>query len=222
MAETAWLFSQYVPPVLLQLQQWMKQCISIFDQTHGDSTHQARKSFVLKSKDVDNLSGVVILRRDVIVKATVKVGRVSSRSAKQEVKYEMLKQKPFYIRQLEETLSNLKAALRITESRQGHLVDIHDAVEFTKLLLGYLQKAYKCLMVPPDNMKQLWEMKSRVAFRPQLANSELITFAIDSSKLVLSFYAMSAISASLQDPRRNTVEIGSQLYEISQHHRVCY
>jgi hypothetical protein len=126
----------------------------------------------------------------------------------------------FFKFQLEETLSNLKAALRITESRQGHLVDIHDAVEFTKLLLGYLQKAYKCLMVPPDNMKQLWEMKSRVAFRPQLANSELITFAIDSSKLVLSFYAMSAISASLQDPRRNTVEIGSQLYEISQHHRV--
>ena len=53
--------------------------------------------------------------------------------------------------QLEETMSNVKAALRITKTRQSHLVDIHDAVEvgvcygIGQLIHGWLALVNLCI-----------------------------------------------------------------------------
>ncbi|XP_062503672.1 uncharacterized protein LOC134180506 isoform X2 [Corticium candelabrum] len=216
MTEVDWLFSTCVPPVLLQLEEWMEECIKIYEEecSRGKDSSSQQKSFVLKSKDVENLRGFVNLQGSVITKGTVRIGK-GSRSAKQDVKHDLSTKTPWYISQIREMISNVKAAFRALQGRRVHLVDIKDAVEVTKLVLGYVHKAQSCLTVPPDDLRQLWEMKSMVTFKPDLSTSELIVFTINASKLVLSYLTFAAVSSS-QASGKGTVEIRGQHYEVSQ------
>ncbi|XP_065830412.1 protein rogdi homolog isoform X1 [Oscarella lobularis] len=219
--EVDWLFSEYVPPVLQQLEDSLKDCVTIFDRAVSYKRSGELKPFVLKSKDVEGLTGVIVLHGDKITKATIKLSR--ARSGRQETKHELSSKTPWHLSQILDASSNVKAALGILETRRKHLQTINDVIQLVELLAGYLCQAHKCMTVPSAKLKSIYHMKSEINFRPPLPNDVLVNFFISANKLVMSFYMLQASSSSSgksSDGKTKTIEIRSQLMEVLHHYEV--
>ncbi|XP_065830413.1 protein rogdi homolog isoform X2 [Oscarella lobularis] len=201
--EVDWLFSEYVPPVLQQLEDSLKDCVTIFDRAVSYKRSGELKPFVLKSKDVEGLTGVIVLHGDKITKATIKLSR--ARSGRQETKHELSSKTPWHLSQILDASSNVKAALGILETRRKHLQTINDVIQLVELLAGYLCQAHKCMTVPSAKLKSIYHMKSEINFRPPLPNDVL---------------ASSSSSGKSSDGKTKTIEIRSQLMEVLHHYEV--
>eukprot|EP00118_Oscarella_pearsei_P004288 m.18106 g.18106 ORF g.18106 m.18106 type:complete len:255 (+) comp27597_c0_seq2:7-771(+) len=222
MEEVDWLFSTYVPPVLERLHHSLQHCVTIFDRAVSYKRSGELKPFVLKSKDVDGLTGIVVLHGDKITKAAIKLNRSFSRAGRQDTKYDLVKQKPWHLNQILDATSNVKAALEVLERRQSHLLSISDVVQLVELVAGYLCQAHKCMTVPVENLKSVFQRKSEVEFRPPLPNDILVNFFVTANKLVMSFYVLQGFSSSGRhsDGKVKTIEIGSQLMEVLHNYKV--
>ncbi|XP_033627952.1 protein rogdi homolog isoform X1 [Asterias rubens] len=226
--EFHWLLKEEVHPILLQLQQLLKENTRRFNIpiSVGLSKLIKPETFVLScSNGADYAKGVVTLVADSICRADLSLRM--HRNANQVAKTSIREDIPWKLQQVQDAGNHLYSALNAV-SRIDVDYEFQTGTEVTKLMdevMNQLKKGRHQLLNPiHPSLHDLYFSKCSKSLNPPLPQEILIDFYVQGNKLNMCTYFLhlahspktpSKHSAPPTDKNLNVLELGPMKYELT-------